>query len=1372
MKFPIGEIIRTSRQRLGWDQAELARRLGDVGQQTISRWERGTSRPRRRMVGQLAEVLELPVGELLAAAGYVAATADTPDQIKRPVRPRMASLPLADLTAERFEQFVADLAHLFYPKAKISRFGGQGHKQAGIDVLAVRGRRTEATFQCKREKRFGPAKVRAAIAAVQVQAGQHFLMLSRVASPGARAEVAKHNDWTILDVEDISRRVRLNLPKDAAVRLIDTHFPGWREPFLGIREPGPWLTAEEFFLPFSGDQLFSHEWSLVGREQDLKGIASFIRGRKQSVGIVVGRGGIGKTRLLRAAALLAEEELSVDARLVATGGEVKPEHFELLPTDPLVVIVDDAHERTDIAPLLAEIHRTRPKAKVLLSLRPYGMTRLALDLRRVGLHPSSLPTWEIGDLRAQDAETLAREVLGSGHSEAVIRRLASLTTDCPLITVVGSGLLKRGLIHPGVLDGDASLRVEILRAFRDALVADPAVGDPELRRLVIDAVAILQPVQSNDPVFQSALEKLCGVPYDRIVPHLRGLEGAGVLLRRGMSLRIVPDLLGDVVLAEACLDDRSGVNTGFIERTRKVAEGEALRHFFVNASRVDWQVRRENAAAQPLVDPLWSLLDEEFRAAGILGRLSLLKLLEKTAYYQPARALALARWALDHPTERSEESDDILARVYSPSYQDVIQALPPVIRYCAYSMEYLADALDLLWRLAQLDDRATNQHPEHALRVLEDLAGYETGKPLAFHERLVDVVERWLDEDPSEDRIRSPFDVLEPMLATEGSDQHSEEFALSFRPYGLNVPAVRTLRARVVAIALKEARHSEPKRALRALEAVGASLHYPVGMFGRPVEPKELDAWTPLFVETIEQLEELAADPTLDPAIGVGIHRTLNWHAHYSTNDTKDAALNVLGRIPTSTENELALLLYDGWGRILFDHFEDYAEGERIKEARFQKLADAIVSKYSDKEAVALLVRRLDVQRRAVGPNEASPGQFVWTLVQTRPSIGEEICRMVARNPDSVLREVVPVALSYLAAARPKKAIALARALVATGSIEVVRCVAQGYGWNRRLRAELAEGEMELLYEFALHEDQWIRSSAVRAAQLMVESHRSQAIDLLTRVRFEDSERLAGEVFATFRGRGDLKWEELSTSQRQAMLNQVRNCPDIDDYDITMFLSQLSEDDPEAVLRLLMERVELSEAEHADRFKALPFRWQKELQLRSSPHFQSMLRGIRDWIAAKLDSWQRRWFGAELFRAVAGKFDDRVIVVLEEAVESGSSEQIEAVAAILREAPRGLVWDVGFVTRLLNGAARQGHEYVKRLGGSLHSAATSGTRSGTPGEPFPEDVELRDRAAEVAKTLPAGSLEERFYTSLRQSAEASIRWDADRDEKLADGRDW
>jgi transcriptional regulator with XRE-family HTH domain len=1372
VEFEISKIIREERSQRGWDQANLARRLGGehvVGQQTVSRWERGGSRPRRSMIARLAEVFETDTDRLLRAAGYATATADRPEQAMLPVKPLLPTLPLGELSPELFEQFTADLIQRLRPNDTVNRFGGPGHKQDGVDGIVQRNGQTVSTFQCKRHKQFGAKAVEAAVGAVAIDAPEHVLVLSRVASPEARRALDAHPSWSLWDADDIARTIRTRLSQEDALGIVQTYFPAFREAFLGIREPGPWVTGRELFSRFGGDRLFTHDWPMIGRHAELDALTRFAHSTSHRVGVLVGRGGIGKTRLLRDVASELEAQ-HVEVRFLDTGREVSPTQFEQLPrVGALVVVIDDAHDRDDIAELVAGIGRVRSDAKVLLAMRPYGFSQLAYDLRRVGLHPSDLPRWDLNDLSIGEATLLASEVLGDGHDD-VARHLAVVSADCPLITVIGAGLIKRGQLDASRLETSPTIRQDILATFRDTIVGDRSSGDSILRASVLDTVALLQPFRFTDDDFRRTVERVVDLPFDRISLILRSFEDAGVLLRRGQALRIVPDLLGDVVLAEACFEQRGGGSTGFIERVRTVATGAALQHLFVNASRVDWQTSEGTTTPHSFADSLWSELEAEYRQGGLRTQLAVLDLLKKVAFFQPDRALDIIRWALTHHTDEVEEVEDPFASVFKPTRDMVLHSLPEVLKLVAYNVDYLPESLDLLWRLAQDDTRPTNQNPDHPIRILSELAGYDNAKPAAFNSALIDAAERWLKE-LSADSVHSPFDVIEPMLATEGTTHSSEGLTITLRPFLVNAKVVEPLRDRVVAVALTEARSSDLKRAVRAVAAVEAGLRYPMGM---GFTDEHLGSWTPSFVGTIDRVRELVATETLDPAVLVAVRRAVRWHAFYSSTPTRAAAEALLESMPDSIENDLAIAMFDGWGHQLFAENGDYEELERQKQARFVALAQAITESYTDEQAVELVTCRLAIQRSCFGHGQGTPGPLVWELVAHRPSLALAICDAVARDPRSVLGEVLPIVLAQLLRDDASAGMDCAERLLAIGSELVVGSVALAFGWNRGNRAETVPGEFPLLARFATHESPGVRQCAVRAAQVIATTNRAEATALLAQVRFADSAPVAEDLFATFAGYGSLEWAALTHSQAGAILEQLVHCPSIEGSHIALFLANLSQTLPSEVVALLQRRVEHSEETTTEgAFRPLPYHWQYPLQIRGQRVHASLLRQVRDWIGSAPDSWQRQHYGPELFAAVASDYDAVVIDVLSEALNTGTPDAVNTVAAILREGPRALVWDnVDFVTKALSLAFEAGEEPGQRLSGALHGAVTSGVRSGTPGQPFAEDVEQQQRSLEVARSLIRGSIAERFYRSLAQAAQANMQWHADTDEQFLDNREW
>ncbi len=1373
MTGSLGEIIKQARMRRSWDQAELARRLEGVGQQTVSRWERGSSRPRRAVVGRLAELLDLDVQELLVAAGYVTATADKPDKTQPPVRPRLTTLRLDELSPDRFEQFSADLAQALYPDAIVHRYGGQGHTQGGIDILVKQAAGKPTGIQCKREKDFGPAKVTKAVTALKTDVRGCFIFLTRIASPEARKEISKHKNWQLWDIEDISRAVRTLSDRDAALRLVDSYFPQWREPFLGIAAPGPWLTPEQFFRPFSGDQVYTHDWRLVGRTAELGELRTLLTTSGIIVGTVIGRGGIGKSRLLRALSTEIENNSEATVRFLATGIPVEPAQYELLPPDDrLVVIIDDVHDRTDNAAIIGGIRRARPNAKVLLSLRPQGLGQLAADLRQVGLHPSDLPSWTLDDLLAAEAEALAQEILGHGANPAVVRRLAAVAPDCPLLIVVGATLIKRGHLDPALLESSDSIRMEILTRFRDAVVADPTVGDPELRREVLRALTVLQPFRIEDPVFREAVSNLTGKAFDQVMPHLNGLESSGVLLRRGASLRVIPDLLGDVILAEAAVDRPSGTSTGYLERVYQATNGEALQHVFVNASRVDWQIRQDKGSGAALVESLWVPLAAEFQAAGIRGRLTLLKLLGKVAFFQPDRTLALVRWAIENPTDVVEEIDHPLASLYPSDYREVMRELPNLLENIGYNLDHLPPVVDILWDLARYDARPTNQHPNHPIRILSELAAYGIGKPRVFQKILIDAVQRWLEREDLEDWAYSPFEVVRPLLATEAEVRRSDGLSITLQSLPVKVDAVKDLRERILDMAFAETKSEDPKRAVEAVKTIEASITYPSGLFGRPVPDEERDRWTPLFVETIERLGRLAAEEGLDPAVSVTIDQALQWHAQYSSTETRTAAQTALSSASGTIDRSLAQVLRDGWGHTVA-YSGDVEDFERRRQARLDEVAAAITGRWSDEEVVDHIAERLTANRLAYGENSGQPGPFMWTLVQNHPTIGDIICRRVTADPTCILQELVPVALGRLADARPSIALTRANELLATEDVVVQRYVAQAFGWGRGNRAALLDGEADLLRSLIRKQDAVVRRLAAAAARTLSTSRHPLALELVTTVQFADSGDIAEEIAAAF-SPGHLSWTDLSPAQADDLLAQLRACPRIDGYQVITLLAEISKTNPEAVLELLRARVERYEQNRSlANYEPLPHRWHKRLHFRDTTYFIDSLRSVVGWMTKGVSSWYRQREGAEIFAVIAERFDEQVMEIITEAIETGDKQQIQAVGGIVRKAPQSLVWDdVAFVTHALRTANKYGEECVQAVGGGFHAAVTTGGRWGTPGQPFREDIEQRDKSIKIAARLPHGSIEQRFYQSLQASAESRIRWEEEHDRDFADGRDW
>lgn len=1348
-----GGIIKESRERLGWDQATLAKTM-QVKQQSVSRWEKGQSRPDVDVVAALAEVLHIEVDGLLSAAGY---------DLPKPVRPLLQVLPLASLTAEKFELFCRAFVAALNPGADVSRYGSQGDTQEGIDLYSKKGVKI-LDYQCKRHQQFGPSDIDQAVKDTSFESEHHHLLLSRKATPGARKAINKYNNWSLWDIEDISAKIQQELPKDKALRIVDTFFPGWRKDFLGEEDPSPWLTSEDFFGPLTNRvMLFNHDWSFVGRQPELKILASFVSSEADRVIIISGRGGVGKSRLLRA---FSEQTSRTEILFTSSSTDIKPKDFELLPNVG-VLVIDDAHENPDLSQLLNAIAVSRPELKLVISTRPYGLPQIQHDLTRSGFGFNAEDILRLKDLTTEEAKSLAEEIIiESGGDTAHAQKIAEITKDCPLATVIGSRLVATGKVKPELLNNSDKFREHILMTFRNVITGEigGSKGSEDVRCL-LEFVAMIQPVDPRDPAFEAAASIFLERRYDKILRDLRELEDAGVLLRRRNRLRIAPDLLADYIRADVAYDSQNARPTGFAYAVFKAVKDDLATNLLVNLSQLDWRISATGVQTE-LLDSVWADLEAQFRSAAIYRRQTMLKALEKVAYYQPVQALSFVKIAIDEPTDEIE-SDDALVRYLKPSYSDVLSKVSPVLKYVGYNHEYLPQVLDLLKDLAERDKRQPNQYPEHPMRILSDLAGIEPGKPLLFNETVVNHVIGWLSD--SYNKNFSPFDVLDKMLATEGHQSEVSGITVTLKAFMVRAEVVAGIRERIVDAAFKAVYSKDLRTAKRAMRTIGESLQNP---WGTNVTDQDRAQWEPGQIQVLNRLKGIAADSKLDPYLMVEVRGAVSWHAVHSKGATQAAAKAVLEAIPTTIEYELPRVLADGWGHT-FERTGDYTRNEADFIAWRENLASNMLAENDGNFAhlISQLEERIKTLHEMEMTRHGDGGQFIATLAIKSPDFGKALAGYILKNLQSSLANYFGSVLMALAGSDYASVIKFAEAALESKDPELPYRVSWALGWGMR-GVPVSSREIIIIQTLMSSDVTQVRRNIIRVVERFEPSHKAKVIEMLLAMKFSDNMELADEVLGQFGEHGAFKVEDLSESQVDSVTAQLVKIDSIEDHNINEFLVKLSVVYPDQTLKLLMDRVEYRERhEHKTDYKPLPYALSHgaSLQFYKTPSYEKLLRSVRDWSAEKTDNWIRPHFGPDLFKAVSAGFDEVTLRVLHEWVMSSKQKNIEAAASLLSEVNRAFLWDnPDYIVDMLNQAQQHGEECYKRVGSHLHTIAFQGGRSGIPGQPFPEDIDQRDKSQAMMKELPAGSPGYRFYKSLYEAAIGNIKRDTIDEEDLFD----
>ena len=445
-----------------------------------------------------------------------------------PVVPSPEFLPLynPNLPWDRFEAFCEELISRLPGVKETHRYGRRGSNQKGIDIFADLDTGERWAFQCRQWQNFTKTDATNAIQNTSYSADRYILMLSRQATSGVRDACDGYPSWDVWDVGDISRKVR-ELGMHAAARLVEAHFgASWRKAFLGLEGLAAFVTPAEFFQAFlNTSALFNHTWQLVGRSDHLRQVHEFAESPEHTVAILVGRGGIGKSKILHALAETFDiEHPEMTLWFTAEGVTLTQDGADHLPFAPCLIIVDDAHRRGDLPALLALSQQRPHVTKLFLSCRPQGLNHLRSQLTQSGFDVHevvALP--DVKELSREEVTKLGREALGPGLTE-LAERLAAVTRDCPLVTVVGGQLLAKKAIAPDLLERDEEFRHTVLARFRDIIVGE--VGDrieTTLCRDLLELIAAVQPIRLDNEQTLECEAEFLGIDRPKLIGSLDAL---------------------------------------------------------------------------------------------------------------------------------------------------------------------------------------------------------------------------------------------------------------------------------------------------------------------------------------------------------------------------------------------------------------------------------------------------------------------------------------------------------------------------------------------------------------------------------------------------------------------------------------------------------------------------------------------------------------------------------------------------------------------------------------------------------------------------------------------------------------------------------
>lgn len=1321
-----GTRLAELRQMAGISQQAELGGLMQTSQQTISRWEAGTSRPRANDIPLLARLLRVPPDELLTAAGY--APRETIVSFDKP-------FPVDGLSPESFERFSQALLEQLYPNASVHAVGGQGHTQLGSDIDVTLDNGACYSFQCKRVGQFGPNDVEKAVAAYAGEATEKFILLSRIASPRTRDAIRRHAGWDLWDKEDLSRRVR-SLSREQQVRLVTTFFPERRFALLGHTADGRWQTSDEFFAPYmSGHGAFSHDWPLVGRTTELAELSSKLEDTSIKVILLTGAGGSGKSRVLKEAiGEYQARHTDRTIRLLSPTQDATGQSLDELGKGDKLLVVDDAHDRSDLPIQFQYAATPQNNTRLVLSLRPYGRDYVKGQAANFALAGKLVAEVGLPALNLAQATEFARQALErfSGPvSEA--ETIARYTRDCSLATVIGAQVVATDRRHFELVKNEEAFRATLLGKFQDVIAG--RVGSKSETGLVRKILRVLALVQPFYPEDQTILEIVSGA--ESIEPHdvsriIRALTEAGVLFRRGGRCRLSPDLLADYLIENACVGP-GATSTGYAEKVFAIAGERYVENVLLNLGKLDWRLANGQPRNSRLLDGVWGQLSpsREYGDPHI-------KAVTAVAYFQPERALSFAEKliGLGHH----------------------LRELPQLIKYTTFTFAYINRACECLWELGKADTRELNPNPSHAIRILTELCAVEPTKPVQFNEAIVAFALSLFDREDSWKHRYSPFDILKGILQSEGHTTQASGRQFLLKKFGVNLDAVGKLRARVIDAIIATLSNGNARAATLAGQLLQEALR-------GPMDPslEALPKWTADFVNTLNKVDEYVRTHDIDPLPLIEVGRAVWWHAYHGPQETKIIAQRILASLPQSLEFRALLALADGYGHALKLH-ADYREHRKKWDDYLTELVADLLKAYPDGETLRTFLAGHVKHINSNHPSSNSSAYILyWRLITASLALAKATLEDALVHPDSSTRQFIATALAKVAQDDRDECVVWMKRFGQSGASDLRASVGIAFSLFGNEELPLLPEEVNLLKEQLRSRDEWVAHSAVLGVRSISKGDWRLTIDLLREVDLSISPKLADEVFMTFTADNGDFLPVLTGEDVDAFLNALMGLPQLDGWWIETFLAAISEKYAVRLSEFFMTRVDYAATAGDWRYRPCNYGpyGHVPLRFRSSPDFGPVLRQVSDWMKTR-DDLLFRERSAELFDTMFKPFDETLVANLQEWAETATEEDIKAIAKILGEAPPDFVFTHrDFVVRFVERARQFGERALEEAISNLFRSTISGVRSGTPGEPTPDDLATRAEAenavAELPRFSPAFALYDRIQKHASWSIDISIR---------------
>jgi hypothetical protein len=838
-----------------------------------------------------------------------------------------AELPTDELGPYELEEFVESLlsAHRFSIGngrriVSAKRWGRQGDKQDGIDLKGRWSDDATAVWQCRRWKKLTSGDVTRAVAECAEDADEHYLVFSGVASAPARKQIGRHPSWDILDKRDM-RQLLFDLPLHRRRDLLDrTWGETTRKQILRMPGADTFETIDSLAAHRLTPPLLNDRGILVGRELQLADLDAAFLSAQTSVALITGPAGFGKARLaLAALTIFQDQHPTVPVLSLLPERELTEAGLTELPHSPAVVFVANAHERVGSVALLLQYATRNPGTRLVLTTTRDALETLQQHFTRAALPFNAITTIDLTPLTSRQAYQMVDSLAdGLNLSYPAKVNIARLALEAPYLGVIATNSIRNG-----TLSGNPALNVDLRAAahdcYRRSLSALAGEHSPRaVQRLLAAVAAIGAVLDLNDEALRAALAEFCGLSALELDEMMSALIRGDVLRKADSMVRLVPDIVADIMLEGQSINETLGEKTGFVDQVWERFYPLRGPQLLQRLTDLDWRLRQSGLPT--VVDGIWATVHRELAGADMAGLARALDRLRTLCFTQTERMLiilddiaARVSAAAELPGSADDETAGGVPAWLLTSWADVAKKLPDLYVRCALAApETLEHALDALWalhqRLAPLAQSGNNATVQAARR----LASIGTLPNESFAYRIVERVAVWLTDDiPSS---ANPLFLLEPLLAKEGDTaRQTSRQVLTIQRYGIDAAWAGPVRGATRAVLQRCAAGQDISLAAAAIRLLQQALAPPLGIDNARPTDAEVAAWQADDLQTIGTLR-VAAETTQSAVVRRMIRQAAAFTAELAIPVAlRHAALTLVTALDELDDDLAEMLLQPDW---------------------------------------------------------------------------------------------------------------------------------------------------------------------------------------------------------------------------------------------------------------------------------------------------------------------------------------------------------------------------------------------------------------------------------------------------------------------------